>query len=92
MSFLVLIGQIGSLCSTSSLNSSYIALNSALIGLAALLKLFNYTEVILLYILIKNNTNNQPSAIFIEEYNEKDDLFRSDIVHINVWRSWSTVS
>lgn len=91
VSFLVLIGQIGFLCSTSSLNSSSIALNSALIGIAALLKLFNYMEVILLYLLIKNNSNNQPSAIFIEEYNGKDDIFSSDKAHVNVWRSWSTM-
>lgn len=89
VSFLVLIGQIGFLCSTSSFNSSYIALNSALIGIATLLKLFHYTEIILLYLLIKNK--NQPSTIFIEECHGKDDLFGSEIAPVNIWRSWSTI-
>ncbi|CAF3680630.1 unnamed protein product [Rotaria sp. Silwood1] len=89
-SFLVLIDQIGFVCSTSSLNSSYIILNSSLIGIAGLFKLFNYGEVILLYILFRNN--DQTSTIFIKEYYERDHSFVSDSKNINVWRSWSAVT
>ncbi|CAF3903943.1 unnamed protein product, partial [Rotaria sp. Silwood1] len=90
ISFLVLIDQIGFVCSTSSLNSSYIILNSSLIGIAGLFKLFNYGEVILLYILFRNN--DQTSTIFIKEYYERDHSFVSDSKNINVWRSWSAVT
>jgi hypothetical protein len=90
VSFLVLIGQIGFVCSTSSLNSSYIILNSSLIGVAGLFKLFNYIEVVLLYTLIRNN--DQSSTIFIEEYYENNQPFVSDIKNVNVWRSWSAVT
>jgi hypothetical protein len=90
VSFLVLIGQIGFLCSTSSLNSSYIAFNSALIGVAGLFKFFSYSEVILLYSLIRSN--DQASTIFIEEYDEKSDPFESKMVDAKIWRSWSAVT
>ncbi len=90
VSFLILIGQIGFICSTSSLNSYYIILNSSLIGIAILFKLFSYGEIILLYILIRDN--NQTSTIFIEEYSEKDQPFVSDTTNINIWRSWSAVT
>jgi hypothetical protein len=89
VSFLVLIGQIGFICSTSSLTSSYIILNSALIGIAGVFKLLSYSEVILLYQLIRNN--DQTSPIFIEEYDEKDYPSESEPVHVNIWRSWSAV-
>jgi hypothetical protein len=87
VSFLVLIGQIGISCSTYSLNSFYIVLNSSLIGIAAFFKLFTYGEVILLYLLLRNN--DEESTIFIQEYNEKDYPMGSDIIDANVWRSWS---
>jgi len=87
VSFLVLIGQIGISCSTYSLNSFYIVLNSSLIGIAAFFKLFTYGEVILLYLLVRNN--DEESTIFIQEYNEKDYPIGSDIIDANVWRSWS---
>ncbi|CAF4542747.1 unnamed protein product, partial [Rotaria sp. Silwood2] len=81
----LIIDQIGFVCSTSSLNSSYVILNSSFIGIAGLFKLFNYGEVILLYILFRNN--DQTSTIFIEEYYERDHSFISDAKNINVWRS-----
>jgi hypothetical protein len=91
VSFLVLIGQSGFICSTSSWNSSYIVLNSLLIGIAGLLKCFSYGEMILLYMLIRNN-GQQSSRIFIEEYDERTDPFASDTLNVNVWRSWSVVT
>lgn len=86
VSFLVLIGQMGFVCSTSSSTM----LNSALIGIAGLLKLFNYIEILLLYWLIKNP--NQSSTIFMEEYHDgNDELFTSKMNQVNVWHSWSTI-
>lgn len=90
VSFLVLIGQIGFLCSTSSLNNSYIVLNSSLLGLAVLFKLFNYGEIFLLYLIIRGN--NQSSTIFIDEYYDGDHPFVSDDNNVNVWRSWSAIT
>jgi hypothetical protein len=90
VSFLVLIGQIGFICSTSSLNSYYIVLNSSLIGITGIFKLFNYSEILLLYMIIRNN--DQPSTIFIEDYYEKDYPFVSDTINVDVWRSWSAVT
>lgn len=85
VSFLVLIGQIGGICSTSSYNSTYTIFNGAMIGIAAFFKLFTYGEIVLLYLLIRNN--HQSSTIFIEDYYERDCSAPSE----NIWRSWSAV-
>lgn len=90
VSFLVLIGQMEFTCSTYSLNSFYIILNSSLIGIAAFFKVFTYGEIILLYLLFRNN--DETSTIFIQEYHEKDYPFLSDTINVNVWRSWSAIS
>jgi hypothetical protein len=90
ISFLVLINQIGFICSISSLNSSSIPLNSLLISLAVLFKLLNYGEILLLYMIIRNN--NQSSKIFTEEYYQRDCPFVSETINVNVWRSWSAVT
>ncbi|CAF0857921.1 unnamed protein product [Adineta steineri] len=89
ISFLVLIGQINFLCSISSLNSFYIMLNSSLIGIAIFFKIFNYGEIILLYLLIRNN--DETSAIFNEDYFENDDPLVSNVINVNIWRSWAAV-
>jgi len=90
VSFLILIGQIGFICSISSLNSYYILLNSLLIGVAVFFKLFNYGEIILLYMIIKDT--NQSSTVFTDEYYERDYPFESDTINVNIWRSWSAVT
>jgi hypothetical protein len=88
ISFLALIGQIE--CSTSSLTIYYIPLNSSLIGIAGLFKIFNYCELILLYRL-RCNTSQIPTIY-------PKDLYRTDSpVLLNstlttTWDSWSTFS
>ncbi|CAF2452052.1 unnamed protein product [Rotaria sp. Silwood2] len=90
LSFLVLIGQIGFTCSTSSLNSYYVVLNSSLIGISGFFKLFNYGEIILLYMLIRNH--DKISTTHINEFFRRDYPFTSDPVCVNTWRSWSEVN
>jgi hypothetical protein len=65
-------------------------LNSALIGVAGLFKLFSYIEVVLLYGLIRNK--DQTSTIFIEEYDEKEYPYEPKAISVNIWRSWSAVA
>ncbi|CAF2203983.1 unnamed protein product [Rotaria magnacalcarata] len=90
VSFLVLIGPMGFTCSKSSLNESYVILNSALIGISGFFKLFNYGELILLYMIIRNN--DRISARYMNEFFERDPSVVPDPANINVWRSWSAVS
>jgi hypothetical protein len=85
VSFLVFIGQIGFVCPTSSLNVYYIGLHSSLIGVAALLKLSNYGEICLLYMLIKDNHETSTKIIEESDYPSAPD-------NVNVWRSWSAVA
>lgn len=90
VSFLVLIGPIGYICSMSSLNTTYIMLNSSLIGITGFLKLFNYGELILLCLLIRNN--NKIPRQDIDEFFQRDVSFVRDPMNTNGWRSWSAVS
>ncbi|CAF0821010.1 unnamed protein product [Rotaria sordida] len=90
LSFLVLIGQIGFTCSISSLNTSYVILNSSLIGMSSFFKLFNYGELILLYMLIRSH--DKISTIYIDEFVQRDYSFIPDSIYVNAWRSWSEVN
>ncbi|CAF3414994.1 unnamed protein product [Rotaria sp. Silwood1] len=89
-SFLVLIGQIGFTCSTSSLNTTYVVLNSSLIGMSGFFKLFNYGELILLYMLIRNH--DKISTTSIKEFFQRDHSFMPDRTYVNAWRSWAEVN
>ncbi|CAF3692860.1 unnamed protein product [Rotaria sp. Silwood1] len=89
-SFLVLIGQIGFTCSTSSLNTTYVVLNSSLIGMSGFFKLFNYGELILLYMLIRNH--DKISTTSMNEFFQRDHSFMPDRTYVNAWRSWAEVN
>ncbi|CAF0760472.1 unnamed protein product [Adineta steineri] len=91
ISFLALIGQIGTSCSTSSstTNAYFLPLNISLIVISFILKLFIYGEILLLYMLQYNST--QPSILSDKQFQEKNYEIISDDVFMKRWNLFRSI-
>ena len=89
VSFLVLIGQMDFVCATATWSSFHLILNSSLIGMSLFFKLFNYAELILLYLLVQRDGGT--SSVFFSDTLAKNDSLESSFINVNIWRSWSAV-
>jgi hypothetical protein len=90
ISFLSLIGQIGSPCSVSSTTNNYFwSINISLIGVSLFLKFFIYAEILLLYMLRKNT--NEPSVLLDKQFQEKNYEIISDDGNIKSWKSFRSI-
>jgi hypothetical protein len=77
VSFIALIGQIGSPCSTSSTtNNLFFPINISLIAISIFLKVFIYAEIYLVYML-KHHTN-EPSVLLDKQFHEQSYKIISD--------------
>ncbi len=90
ISFLSLIGQIGSPCSVSSSTNNYFwSINISLIGVSVFLKLFIYAEILLLYMLQKNT--NEPSILLDKQFQEKNYEIISIDANMKSWKSFRSI-
>lgn len=86
ISFLALIGQIGSSCSTSSSSNSYfLSMNISLIAVAVLFKIFIYAEIILLYML--QRYINEPPILSEKNVYENNYHILSNDANFRKWNS-----
>ena len=85
VSFLGLIGQIGSPCSTSSSTNVYfLPINVSLIVVALTLKLFLYAEMLLLYLLQRRST--EPAILSDKQFHERNYQIVSNDVNVKPWK------
>ena len=71
ISFIVLVGQQGSSCSTTSTSTTYfLSMNISLIAVSILFKVFVAAELILLHFL--RNHTNEPSILSDKQFREKN--------------------
>jgi hypothetical protein len=87
VSFLVLINQIGSSCSTS--NNYLFSINISLIAVSIFLKLFIYGEMILIYFLQRKI--NDPDILFDQEFYDKNYQILTDDTNIKVWTPFKSI-
>ena len=77
ISFLVLIGQIGSPCSTSSTtNNLFFPINISFIAVSVFLKIFIYAEIFLLFML--KHQIDEPSTLLDKQFHEQNYKIISD--------------
>ncbi|CAF3223251.1 unnamed protein product [Rotaria socialis] len=87
ISFIALIGQVGSPCSTSSSSNNYfLSINISLIGVTVLFKSFIYAEIIVLYML-QRYIHEQP---ILDSY-EKNYRIISEDVNNKAWDSFGSI-
>ncbi|CAF2527045.1 unnamed protein product [Rotaria sp. Silwood2] len=90
ISFLALIGQIGSPCSTSSSSNSYfLSINITLIAVSVFLKSFIYTEMIILHMLQRYIT--EPPILLDKGYHEKNYQIISNDINTKTWSSFRSI-
>jgi len=90
ISFIALIKQIGSSCSTSSISNNYfLSINISLIAVSVFLKLFIYAEIFLLYTLQRNTSD--PSVLSNEEFYEKNYKIISNNKNIQSWSPFKSI-
>lgn len=96
MCVLVLTGHLNVLCANTTPGSFHVIFNSAMIGASLFFKLFNYTEVFLLYLLARSadddddDDDGNASTLFENSF-VKDGSADPNVINVNIWRSWSTV-
>ncbi|CAF1275050.1 unnamed protein product [Adineta ricciae] len=86
ISFLTLIGQIGSSCSSENY---FLPLNVSLIVISIILKLFIYGEILLLYLL--QHHVNRPILLSEAEFQEKNYEIISNEVDIKPWKVFRSI-
>ncbi|CAF0920084.1 unnamed protein product [Rotaria sordida] len=90
ISFLALIGQIGSPCSISSSSNSYfLSINITLIVVSVFFKSFIYIEMIVLYILQRYIP--EPRILLDKDYHEKNYQIISDDINTKTMSSFKSI-
>jgi len=90
VSFIALIKQIGSPCSTSSISNNYfLPINISLISVSVIFKLFLYAEIFLLY-LLQRHTNGL-SILTDQQFHEKTTQIISDHENIKSWSPFRSI-
>jgi hypothetical protein len=91
ISFIALIQQIGSPCSTSSISNNYfLPINISLIAISIVFKLFLYGEMFLLHILQRHT--NGSSILTDKNFHEKNtQIISNDDVNIKPWSPFRSI-